>query len=123
LAVIGDDLYVDITIDARSTIERIPLADPSKHTVAAQLSSLGGALIPKGLDDLTAVGPHTVVAAGFVSGELLRVDLSSGSACVLASGLELPTSVRRPIGFGGFDANSDLFVTEASGRVLHVHLG
>ena len=105
----GENLYAAITFDQRSPIERIPLADPGAHQTAAVLTfgvlSLEPAVYTdpdpskplvgvKGLDDMTRSddGALYVVANGM--GELLRVDPQSGEACLVASGLQNPSSVR-----------------------------
>ena len=59
---------------------------------------------------------------GFASGELLAVNPATGQACVLVSGLLTPTAVQFPVAFGSFDPARDPFVTEATGRILHIHL-
>ncbi|UQA97394.1 SMP-30/gluconolactonase/LRE family protein [Streptomyces halobius] len=76
----------------------------------------------RGPDDLTHFDGDLVVA-GFRDGELIRVDPATGRSCVLVAGLRMPTSVRVPWGFGGHDPRSELFVTEASGRVVTVRVG
>ena len=79
-------------------------------------------LVPKGLDDMT-VGPDgQLYVVGFASGELLRVDPVTGQACLVVSGLVTPTAVQFAVAFGSFDPQSDLFVTEATGRIVHVQL-
>jgi sugar lactone lactonase YvrE len=121
LAIVGGDLYANVTFDPRSGIQRVPLADPVVHAPAAQLS-LNPLTLPKGLDDLTPNGAGDLYTVAFLAGQLLRVDPATGSSCVLASGLFLPTSVRRPVAFGPYNTDADLFVTEASGPILHIHL-
>ncbi len=124
----GDDsLLAAITADQSSTIVRIPVADPDAWTIVADLSfgavtlqpgahaprGIGQPLVFKGLDDLTLAPDGLIYATGHVSGELLRVDPADGSACVMVSGLEEPTSVRVAEGFGAYDG--DLFVTDMGG--------
>jgi virginiamycin B lyase len=137
LVVSGDSLYAAITFDQRSAIEQIPLANPSGHSTFVELSfgavSLQPAVHPpqadptttplvglKGLDDMT-LGPDGrlyVVANGM--GELLRVDLATKAVCLLASGLQNPSSVRFASNFG--DDTGDLFITEFSGAVKRVEI-
>jgi sugar lactone lactonase YvrE len=136
LAVAGPNLYAAVTEDQRSPIERIPLDDPAAHKVIAEESLGVASLEPKlylppdltkplllqALDDL-AVGPdRKLYVVGFLGGQLLRVDPVSGKACAVVTGLATPTAVQFPFGFGRFIASRDLFVTEASGDVLRVHL-
>ncbi len=78
--------------------------------------------VPHGLDDLVHINGALVVT-GFATGQLIRVDVDSGVACTLVSGLSAPTSVRVPVGFAGFDPGSEVVVTEASGRILRVVVG
>jgi hypothetical protein len=131
----GENLYAAITFDQRSPIERIPLADPGSHETAAVLTfgvaSLEPAVYPapdpskpllgvKGLDDMTRSldGTLYVVANGL--GELLRVDPESGEACLVASGLQNPSSVRIAPPGSPFDTSGEamtLYVVEFSGAI------
>ncbi|MHB8738447.1 MAG: SMP-30/gluconolactonase/LRE family protein [Candidatus Dormibacteria bacterium] len=136
VAVGGSNLYAAITWDQRSPIELVPLGSPAARSVFTELSagvlSREPAVYPpdpaapvlvKGLDDLT-IGPDGLIyVVGFASGELLRVDPGSGEACLLASGLVTPTAVQFAQSFGSFDPARDVFVTEATGRILQIHLG
>lgn len=131
----GGDIYAAITFDQRSPIEKIPVANPAAHTTFTELSFGALSLEPgvhppqqvlppapllgvKGLDDMTTDGTHLYVVANG-TGELLRVKLSDGSACLLAGGLRNPSSVRFE---QGFDGTGDLFITEFSGAIRRVHL-
>lgn len=136
LAIIGSDLYANITFDQRSPIERIPLAAPTTHATAAQLTfgvasvepavhtdpNLSAPLVGvKGLDDVTLAGGFLYPVANGM-GELLRVDPTNGDACLIASGLTTPSSVRVASGaFADSDsATIDFFVTEFSGAIRHI---
>lgn len=135
LGVIGANLFAAISFDQRSPIELVPLADPGAHRTFTELSvgalsrqpaayqaDPNAPLVPKGLDDMT-VGPDgQLYVVGFASGELLRVDPTTGQGCLVASGLVTPTAVQFAVAFGSFDPQRDLFVTEATGRILHIHL-
>lgn len=136
LAVSGNYLYAARTYDQRSPIEQVPLSDPAAHKTIAELSfgvasaepalhlppNFGAPLVPKGLDDLT-IGPDGMLyVVAFLTGELIRVNPTNGRACVVASGLPMPTAVQFPVGFGQFSHRSDPFVADAAGSVLHVHL-
>lgn len=119
-------IYAAVTADQSSPILSLSTTDPSDVRVVAQLT-LGAAtlqpgvhapsgqpaLVPKGLDDLTLAPDGMLYAAAHVSGELMRVDPATGEACVLASGLGEPTSVRVAQGFGAWDGW--LFVTDMGG--------
>ncbi|MGW2634892.1 SMP-30/gluconolactonase/LRE family protein [Streptomyces chattanoogensis] len=120
LEIVGDQLYASVITSTSSPVVRIPLNDPARHTTVAELSP--NPLDAKVLDDLTSFRGGLVVA-GFRDGELIRVDPKSGRSCVLATGLRMPTSVRVPRGFGGHDPRHELFVVEASGRIVRVTVG
>jgi hypothetical protein len=135
VTVVGANLYGAVSFDQRSPIELVPIGNPAAHRTFAELSfgvlsrqpkvyrpDLHAPLIPKGLDDLTTGPDGLLYVVGFASGELLRVNPTTGQACVLASGLRTPTAVQFAVNFGSFDPSHDLFLTEASGRIMHVHL-
>lgn len=128
-------LYAAQTTDGRSTIAAVALADPTNVTQVASLSfgfaqldlfdqpPLGRAvppsdptspLVPKGVDDL-ALGPDGMLyLAAWVTGEIVRLDPATGAACVVASGIEQPSSVRFAEGFG--ETDGDLYVTHFGGH-------
>lgn len=136
LVVRGDSLYAAITFDQRSPIERIPLADSGAHTTAVQTTAGVASLQPavytdpdssrplvglKGLDDMT-LGPDGmlwVVANGM--GEVLRIDPDAGTVCLVAGGLQSPSSIRFSSQAGPF--GGDAFVTEFSGVIRRIHIG
>ncbi|MBB1253240.1 hypothetical protein H3146_07630 [Streptomyces sp. OF3] len=120
LEIVGDQLYASVITSTRSPVVRIPLDDPAGHTTVAVLS--GGLLDAKLLDDLAYFNGDLMVTS-FRHGELVRVAPGTGRACVLASGLRMPTSVRVARGFGEYRADRDLSVTEASGRIVRVAVG
>lgn len=121
-----DVLYTVITADQSSPVLRLKPSDASVALVT--YLSFGAATlepgfhdpqgdpmhpVPKGLDDL-ALGPDgRLYVTAHLSGELLRVDPADGSACLVASGLEEPTSARFAHGFGEHDGK--LFVTTWGG--------
>jgi DNA-binding beta-propeller fold protein YncE len=120
-------LYTVITADQSSPVMRLSPTDPGAVEVVAYLSYGAATLepgthapqgdpahtVPKGLDDL-ALGPDgRLYITAHLSGELLRLDPTDGSACLLASGLEEPTSARFAHGFGPHDGK--LFVTTWGG--------
>lgn len=130
----GENLYAAITFDQRSPIERISLDGSGAHETFVQLSlgvlslepavhtdpDLDAPLIGlKGLDDMTrdAAGNLYVVANGM--GELLRVE-PDGDACLIASGLQNPSSVRIAPAASAFDTSGEamtFYVTEFSGAI------
>lgn len=133
----GSQLYAAITFDQRSPIERIDLST-GEHETAVELTAGVVSLEPavhtgpdteapllgvKGLDDMTSTPDGTLYVVANGTGELLRVDPATGEACVVASGLQNPSSVRiaPEYGGGGFSdgdtATIDLFITEFSGAI------
>ncbi len=125
-------LLAALTFDQSSPIVRLDLADPGAVSTVAELSfgaatlepglhapsDLGLPLVPKGLDDMTIASDGFLYVAANGSGELLRVDLADGSACVAAGGLRNPSSVRQATGFGAWDGV--LFVTDFGGSITVV---
>ncbi|MEU1409323.1 hypothetical protein ABZ471_45080 [Streptomyces sp. NPDC005728] len=120
LEIVGDQLYASVITNTSSPVVRIPLDDPANHTTITNLSP--NPLDIKLLDDLTYFGGNLVVAS-FRDGQLIQVNPATGRSCVLVDGLRMPTSVRIARGFGGNDPRHDLFVVEASGRILNVRVG
>ncbi|MCK1798626.1 hypothetical protein MTQ01_21875 [Streptomyces sp. XM4193] len=118
--IVGDQLYASVIIDLRASVVRVPLDEPSAHEKVAELGP--GPLDLKVLDDLVGFDGDLVVTA-FLSGELIRLDPATGESCTLTDRVLMPTSVRTPEGFGGHDPARQLFVTEASGRILKVTVG
>lgn len=131
----GADLYAAITFDQRSPIERVDLATGA-HETAVQLSLGAASLEPgvrtepntaapliglKGLDDMTATPDGRLVPVANGMGELLQVDPISGEACLLASGLQNPSSVRIAPEYSMFSdfnpATTDFYITEFSGAI------
>jgi sugar lactone lactonase YvrE len=125
---VRDVLYTDIVADQSSPILRISPVDKAVADVVAYLSFGLATLepnvhepqgdptnsIPKGPDDLT-VGPDGLLyVAGHVSGEVIRLDTATGDACILASGLEEPSSLRFARGFG--EHGGKLFVSTWGGN-------
>lgn len=126
-------LYAAITFDARSPVEAIPLADPASHFTAVQATFGVVSLEPgvytdpnmdaplvglKGLDDMTRAPDGSLWAVANGMGELLRIDPVAGSVCVVASGLQNPSSVRFSPADGPF--GGDAFVSEFSGTIRRV---
>ncbi len=118
-------LYAAITGDQSSPIVHIPFDGPER--LVAELSYGSGTLgpgahapsgpailAPKGLDDIVMGPDGLLYTAAHLTGEIIRVDPADASACVLASGLFEPTSLRfAPPSWG--DHAGDLYVTEMGG--------
>lgn len=116
--VAGDTLYTTSTADLSSPVTAIPLDDPGQARVIARLS----AALTKGLDDLVLGPDGYLYVAGFLSNELLRVNPSTGSHCVVADHIISPTGVRFSR-FPGEDPAKVVYVTKASGNILRIELG
>jgi hypothetical protein len=135
----GENLYAAITFDQRSPIARVPLDEPEAWDTDIQLTFGVVSLEPvvydpgtdaeraplvglKGLDDMTRDDDGMLYPVANGMGELLRVDPADGSACLIAGGLQNPSSVRvAPPAFS--DANPDtidFYVVEFSGAIRHV---
>jgi sugar lactone lactonase YvrE len=131
----GANLYAAITFDQRSPIERIRLSSGTSET-AVQLTVGVASLEPgvhtapdtsrpliglKGLDDMTGTADGKLYPVANGMGELLEVDPNTGAACLVASGLQNPSSVRiAPEGSGfadGDPATLDFYVTQFSGSI------
>lgn len=123
-----------ITGDQSSPIVRVDTTEPRMEAIATlsagavtlqpgihEPEGVGGPLVPKGLDDLTIGADGMIYVAAHVTGEVLRVDPSTGDACVLAAGLLEPTSLRFAHGFG--DHDGDLFVTDMGGVAVTALFG
>jgi hypothetical protein len=122
-----ESIYTVITADQSSPVLRLSATDRDQVEVVTHLSygvatlepgfhgPAGDPLhpVPKGLDDLILGPDGLLYIVGHLSGELLRVDPATGDACLLASGLEEPTSVRIARGFG--EHGGKLFVTTWGG--------
>lgn len=113
IAAEGDSLYVTLYYSPTGRIMRVPLADPARASVAADLAA--GSLIPPLPDDL-AVGPDHALYDATTTGDLVRVDPRRHAVCVLYTGQPL-TSV-------AFDPRvpSDLVIGTEGGDVLSAHL-
>ena len=87
------------------------IADPRRVQVVGRL---GAGVAP---DDLTLDAKGRLLIAGFGSGKVHRLDPRTHAACVVASGLQAPTSVR----FGGRGWHRDaLYVTDAGGNLTEL---
>jgi sugar lactone lactonase YvrE len=128
----GKYLDAATTFDQASRIVRFSIADPSEPKVIASLSAgaatlepgvhappyTSGPLMVKGLDDMTRDAKGNLYVAANGSGEVLKVDPKTGAACVLATGLGNPSSLRFATGFGR--DNGKLYVTQFRGAITVV---
>ncbi|KAA2267125.1 hypothetical protein F0L68_00920 [Solihabitans fulvus] len=123
VTVIGDTLYATLTLDLRSPVVAVPLADPGAWRILTELASP----LFKGLDDVYAGPDEQLYVAGNLVGELFRVDPATGSACLLAAGLPAGitsqvtngiTSVSMAHDFGPYAG--DLFLTAGNGTITRL---
>lgn len=112
IAIDGDTLYVGVLVGWASPLYVMPAEHPDQRRVLAKLSP--GLFHWRGLDDITVIGDF-VYATSFVTGELIRVNKTTGDSCVLATGLSMPTSVRAPL--STTLTAPKLFVTQANGAI------
>ncbi len=116
VAIAGNTLYATEIFSPNATIVKVPLNNPSAHSVLTTLLPLLGP------DDLT-VGPDGALYVATASGQLVRVDPSTGSACVVVDTGFPATSVRFPVDFAPYRADAgDAFVSSELGVILHVHM-
>lgn len=108
----GTWLYADETFTLQSAVRRIEIADPSRIEVVAEL---GGAGVPKGLDDLTIDGQGRLYLAANSAGEVIRLDPATGASCVIASGMQNTSAVK--FGRGPGWPADHLYVTGFDGAV------
>jgi len=92
-------LYVSTTFNQPADVYRIRLTNPADIEVVASLANTGNAL-PKGLDDMTEDGNGILYIAANGSGEVLRLDPTTGQSCQLAAGLQNPSAVEFGTGHG-----------------------
>jgi len=133
----GRTLYATVTFDQRSPIERVSLPSGA-HSTAFQLTAGVVSIKPavytapdlsrpllgvKGLDDMTTDGRYLYPVANGL-GELLRVDPTNGSACLIASGFPLASSVRIAPESGPFADHDpgtiDFYVTRFTGAIMRI---
>ncbi|MFJ4654265.1 SMP-30/gluconolactonase/LRE family protein [Nocardia sp. NPDC088792] len=112
IIVVGGDLYVTVTASLGGQILRIPIDDPARATLAAQLDP-GPLALPAFPDDL-AVGPDGMFYVATALGRLFRVDPATGSSCVVYTGEPMTSVLPTPSG--------DLLLSTESGDVLRAHL-
>ena len=96
----GTWLYADVTFDANAPVYRIRLSDPTDIHLLANLGTAGGVPVIKGLDDLTIDSSGVLYIAANGSGEVVRLDPSTGASCVIVSGLQNPSALKFGAGQG-----------------------
>jgi hypothetical protein len=119
----GSWLYTDQTFTTDSAVYRILVRDPRVIVRVAHLAeaglpqSLAGAGVgsPKGLDDMGFGADGVLYVAANLAGQVIGVDTSTGAACVIASGLMNPSSVRAGSGPGW--PTDHLYVTSWDGTI------
>lgn len=116
IAISGDTAYVTQST-SRTVVLSVPLDRPESTTTTELTAPPETA---RGLDDL-AVTPEALYVTSWTTGEVFRVDRSTGEACVLVGGIPRATAVMVADGFGDFGPN-DLLVTSLHGPVRHVRL-
>jgi sugar lactone lactonase YvrE len=107
----GTWLYAVQTFTADSAVLKIRIADPSDKSVVASLAGP----TPKGLDDMTIDASGTLFVAANGTGEVLRLDPATGTHCLIATGLQNPSSLKFGSGPGWSEKN--LYVTSFDGTV------
>jgi sugar lactone lactonase YvrE len=107
----GTWLYADQTFTLDSAVYRIRIANPADRSVVATLADSG----PKGLDDLTIDRKGVLYIAANLTGEVIRLDPSTGKHCTIVTGLQNPSALK--FGRGpGWDSNH-LYATAFDGTV------
>lgn len=107
----GTWLYADQTFTLESAVYRIRISNPAQRSVVATLGDSG----PKGLDDLTIDRKGVLYLAANLTGEVIRLDPSTGKHCTIVTGLQNPSALK--FGRGpGWDANH-LYATAFDGTV------
>jgi sugar lactone lactonase YvrE len=107
----GTWLYAVQTFTADSAVYRIRISEPTDMSVVATLAGP----TPKGLDDMTIDGGGLLYIAANGTGEVIRLDPASGDHCIIATGLQNPSSVK--FGRGPGWPAKNLYVTSFDGTV------
>lgn len=108
----GRWLYAAQTFKLDSPVIRIRISNPDRIETVARLGGLG---IPKGLDDMTLNRRGILFVAANASGEIIRLNPATGSACVIARGLQRPSAVKFGVGPGW--SSKKLYVSSFDGTV------
>jgi hypothetical protein len=86
----GTWLYADQTFTPDAAVYRIRIADPSDKSVVATLADPA----PKGLDDMAIDARGILYVAANGTGEVIRLDPSTGAHCTIVTGLQNPSSLK-----------------------------
>jgi sugar lactone lactonase YvrE len=86
----GSWLYADQTFTSDAAVYKIRIADPSEKSVVATLADPA----PKGLDDMTIDAKGVLYVAANGTGEVIRLDPSTGAHCTIVTGLQNPSSLK-----------------------------
>jgi len=109
----GRWLYTVETFTLQSRVYRVRIAKPSRVDVVAEL---GGSPPPKGLDDMTRDRDSDLLfITANAAGEVIQLDPDTGDFCVIASGLQNPSSTK--FGRGAGWSRESLYVTGFDGTV------
>jgi SMP-30/Gluconolactonase/LRE-like region len=111
----GRWLYTVETFNADSRVFRVRISNPSRIQVVA---SLGNGTVTKGLDDMTIDGRGRLYITANLAGEVIRLNPKTGASCVIASGLQNPSSVK--FGRGRGWSQRSLYVTAFDGTVTRL---
>ncbi|MBY4128923.1 SMP-30/gluconolactonase/LRE family protein [Rhodococcus fascians] len=107
-------IYVANTFDPEATVTVLDEKDPAGPSSRIRVDGFGPLTMS---DDLTVGDDGMVYLAQNLAGRVVRIDPSSGSSCVVATGLPLTSSVA--FGGVGFDSKS-LYATSFDGTVREV---
>lgn len=117
IAIDGDTAFVTQSTDS-TLVHMVPLDRPADWTTVELTAP---PVTARGLDDLDVTADALYVTS-WTTGEVYRVDRTSGAACVVVDGIPRATSVLVADGFGDFGPN-DLLVSSLHGPIRHVALG
>jgi sugar lactone lactonase YvrE len=107
----GTWLYAVQTFTADSAVWRFRISDPNDNAIVASLAGPS----PKGLDDMTIDAGGVLYIAANGTGEVIRLDPATGSHCLIATGLQNPSSLK--FGRGPGWSAERLYVTAFDGTV------
>lgn len=111
----GTWLYTVETFTERQSVYRINIADPAQIKIVVSLGS-GGPTGSHTLDDMTIDrNGRLYIASNTSSGQIFRVNPTTGSTCVIAEGLNSPSAVKFGCGHGW--PRGRLYVTGFDGTV------
>lgn len=106
----GTYLYYVETFTNESAVYRVTIASPS---MVERVTTLGGTVPPKGLDDMTVDGSGLLYIAANSAGEVIRLDPATKDACVIATGMRNTSAVK--LGAGPGWPSTHLFVVGFDG--------